>query len=467
MEVEDRLLDVVGGAAVMVNDHDAAQGFQQGLALHLVGTVGVHHDEQTLGIRRQEGVLAGHEAVGVFGYIPQHGQQGLCRVEFRVNDDIDLLALLAAQAADAGSSAHGVQIGHFVAHDEDPPGLHDQLRQGGGHDAGFDLCAALGGLVAAAEEGKVVTVLDDGLVAAAGQGHFDGQSGKIVILAEVHAVLADADGHGGSNACRVGGTAHGFQQGELVLGHASQILGFKEQQIAVAFQLAQKAAVAVCPLADLGVDLRVETGNDRVGQIVGQFVVVVYQNDGYHWTGTDILITDLQQLRQILQVDHSHDTAGFFRGGKQGAGDMEPAAPIAQLVGTFGFSGSQPIGGEAGQNFKNALGREAVPDAGQLGEGLVVPDQLVLIELDQRHGEGNLAVRGAAHHLIGGLNVFMQRTAAAQVGPLVACQQEQGHNGLADGQVKLLQHQSGDAEQAHDHKVGSHAGLSQLSEFFI
>ena len=354
-----------------------------------------------------------------------------------------------------------------MAHDEDPPGLHDKLGQGGGHDAGFDLGAALGGLVAATEEGEVVAILDNSLVTSAGQSHFDGQGGKTVILAEVHAVLTDADGDGGGDARRIGGAAHGFQQGELVIGHARQILGLKEQQVAVALQLAQKSAVAVGPLADLGVDLRVEAGNGRVGQVVGQLVIVVHQNDGYHGTGADILITDLQQLRQILKVYHAHDPAGFFRGGEQGAGDVEPPAAIAQLVGTFGFSGPQPIGGEAGQNFKNALSREAVADAGQLGEGLVVPDQLVLIELNQRHGEGNLAVRGAAHHLIGGLNVFMQRTAAAQVGPLVACQQEQGHNGLADGQVKLLQHQSGDAEQAHDHKVGSHAGLSQLSEFFI
>ena len=80
-----------------------------------------------------------------------------------------------------------------MAHDEHAARLCDELGKGRGHHTGFDLRAALRLLGAPAEEREVIAVLDDGLIAAAGQRHFNGKGGKIVVLAEIHAVLADAD----------------------------------------------------------------------------------------------------------------------------------------------------------------------------------------------------------------------------------------------------------------------------------
>ena len=289
-------------------------------------------------------------------------------------------------------------------------------------------------LVSAAEEGEIVAVLDDRLIAAAGERHFDRQGGEIVILAEIHAVLADADGDGGSNAGGVGHLAHRFEQGELVLRHARQLLRLKQQQEAVALQPPQKPAVFIRPLADAGVDLRVQTGDRRVGQVVGQLVIVVHQDDGEHRTRADVLVAHLKQLRQILQIDHAHNDARLgVPLGQNRARDAEAAVAVAQLAGHRVLAGQEPLHRKAGQNFVDPLRREGVAHTCQLREGLVVPNQLLLVELYERNGEGNIAVGGAAHHFVGRADVLRQRVTAALAAPLVAQQQKQRRADLISG----------------------------------
>ena len=174
MHVEHGLIDIIRSAAMVVDDDDAADGFEQRLAFDLIGPVCVDDDEQALRIGREQSLLPRQEKVVILRKRLQLCQQLAAGVGVRVHDDVGLLALLAAQARNARCRAERIEIGHFMAHDEHAARLCDELGKGRGHHTGFDLRAALRLLRAPAEEREVIAVLDDGLIAAAGQRHFNG-----------------------------------------------------------------------------------------------------------------------------------------------------------------------------------------------------------------------------------------------------------------------------------------------------
>ena len=354
-----------------------------------------------------------------------------------------------------------------MTHDENAAGLHDQLRQRRRHHARLDLGAALALLVAPAEEGEVVTVLDNRLIAAAGERHLDGQRRKIVVLLEVHAVLADADGHRRGNARRIRHRAHRFEKRELGLGHPGQISGLRKKQIAVALDLAKQTAVAVRPFVDLRVQLRVQAGDCRVGEVVRQFVVVVHKQNGHDGARTDIFIAHLQKLRQVEQVDHAQHYAGagvLLR--QDGSRDAVAAVAEAQLRAVLRLAAREPLHGKAGEDFCNARGDHGFPQVGQRGEGFVAPDQLVVVELDQRHRKGYLA-GGALHELAGGLDIGSQRAPPPGAFPVAVAQNQQRHTGLHAGKRILPQRRRRNAEQRHHHKIQHHAWLHQTAYFLI
>ena len=80
-----------------------------------------------------------------------------------------------------------------MAHDKHMGRLANQLRQRSGHDPGLDLRPPIRRNGMAAVECEVVAVLDDGLVAAPGQGHLDTQRREAEGLGIIGPVLADAD----------------------------------------------------------------------------------------------------------------------------------------------------------------------------------------------------------------------------------------------------------------------------------
>lgn len=144
-------------------------------------------------------------------------KQGLGGVIFKIQHDSNRSAPLAADANQAHGRAQGVQIGHAVSHEEDLAGLGDELGEGRGDDPRLDLGAPLGLLGAAAKEVEVIFILDDSLVAAAAQRHFDGEVGEAVVLLEGRAVLADADRQRSRHARGVGDGADVVENGELSL----------------------------------------------------------------------------------------------------------------------------------------------------------------------------------------------------------------------------------------------------------
>ena len=179
MQVENRLLDIIRCAAVVVDDGNTGDGLEQLLGLDLIGAVGVDDDEQTARVGLDKRVLSGNENVLIVRILPQLVNEAPGHVVLEVDDDVRGLPALAAQAPDARRRAERVKVSHAVAHDEDLAGLRDELGQRSGHDAGFHARVPLGLLRASAVEREVIAVLDDGLIAAPGQGHVDGQIGKL------------------------------------------------------------------------------------------------------------------------------------------------------------------------------------------------------------------------------------------------------------------------------------------------
>ena len=57
MHVEHGLIDIIRSAAMVVDDDDAADGFEQRLAFDLIGPVCVDDDEQALRIGREQSLL--------------------------------------------------------------------------------------------------------------------------------------------------------------------------------------------------------------------------------------------------------------------------------------------------------------------------------------------------------------------------------------------------------------------------
>ena len=144
MEIDYHRTDIVRCPAVMVDDADLGDGFQQRLTFHLIRTVGIHHNQNTAVIRHQQGVLTGNEGIPVLGFRLNLGNQLWRGVILRIHHDAEPFALFTTQAAHAHGGAHRVQIGIFVAHDEHMAALTDQLHQGVGGDPGTNLAAPPG-----------------------------------------------------------------------------------------------------------------------------------------------------------------------------------------------------------------------------------------------------------------------------------------------------------------------------------
>ena len=127
MQIEHHILDIVCRPAVVVNDGDAADGFQQLQRLHLVGTVGVHHHQQTVTVGPEQRFLAGDKTVLVFRNLLELFNQAHRHIVLQIHHDIGMFALFAADTLHADRRADGIQIGVFMPHDEDGAGFADEL----------------------------------------------------------------------------------------------------------------------------------------------------------------------------------------------------------------------------------------------------------------------------------------------------------------------------------------------------
>ena len=197
MEIQRCALDIAGSTAVVVDDRHPVAAVQQGLGLHHVRPVGVHHHQQGAGLGVDKGLVAADEHAVILRHGPQPAEERVGVVALQIDDDADLLAVFPGNAADAAGGAHHVHVRVLVAHDIDLAGVADQVVEGLGHDPALYLGPLLRALAAAAVELEVQAVLHHRLVPAPAQGHLNAFVGALVQLLKGFAVLADAEKRSG------------------------------------------------------------------------------------------------------------------------------------------------------------------------------------------------------------------------------------------------------------------------------
>ena len=185
--------------------------------------------------------LAGDKRILVFRQGCKLGEDRLGDIVLHVDDDLRLFAALARNAADARRRADGVHVGVLVSHDEDLACVGNELAEGIGHHAGFDLCALFGGFRLAAVELEVEAVAHDDLVAAARERHFNREHGVLVERFVVVHVLAHADGERCGHAVLSDDASHRVKHGEFALEQLLILLLGRDEHVAVAVEFAQQA----------------------------------------------------------------------------------------------------------------------------------------------------------------------------------------------------------------------------------
>ncbi len=154
---------------MVIDDRYSLDGLQNLRIIHKIRPVGVHHNQQRIGICDENGVVWLDERFLIFLQRRQLINQVLGGGTIAIDNEIRLFAAFAHSGADARRRAYGVQIGQLMAHDEDIRGILDILPQRVGHHSGFDFGPFFHFLGLAAIKLKRVFRFNDHLVAAASQ----------------------------------------------------------------------------------------------------------------------------------------------------------------------------------------------------------------------------------------------------------------------------------------------------------
>ena len=275
MEAEGGVFDVAGRPPVVVDHRHPVAGLQQLGTLHHVRAVGVHHDHQGAGAHLQKRVGPGGEHALVLRQVPELRQHLTGGVALLVDDDLDPLAVLPGDAAEARGGAHRIHVREAVAHDVDLGRVRHQLPQGPGHDPGLHLGALLRGLAAAAVKLEVNLPPDHRLVSAPAQSHLQAQAGVLIQLRHGVRVLADADGEGGVGVSHLD-VPDGVQDGEFLLHEVVVMALLKDEEVVVPLGLEQQPVGAGGPLVQLLVDLGQDGAALGVGAGLHQVLIVVH-----------------------------------------------------------------------------------------------------------------------------------------------------------------------------------------------
>ena len=465
MQIEDRLLDIIRRPAVVVDDRDAGNGLEQRAALDLLRPVGVDDDEQAPVVRLDQRILSGDEQILAAGRGLELGDQALAGVFLQVDHDPGRALLHPAQAQKTHGRAECVQIRHPVSHDIDRARLPDELGQRTRHHAGFDARMPLRFLGAAAVEGEVEPVLDDGLVAAAGKGHLDGEGREAVILREAPAVLADAERDRRGHAAGGRDVAHVLQDAEPAVLQAGKILALEDQQIPVAFDLAAQRLQSRRPVGHDVVELRVERGDGRVGEVGSQLVVVIDQDDRDDRPRAEEFVADVEHLGHVGKIDgrQLHSRRVVF-GFDVVAVDAVAAAADDLVARQLGAALAQPAGGEAGHDRVERLIARSIGKAGDGKEAGVAPDDLIFRQPDDRHRERGARVDRNADGIRRRLHVAHQLPLA----PGKPCAADDKHDERDEQRAArkdILPDRGGrGGKQQHGRKVPARIRIKQTSD---
>ena len=260
-----------------------------------------------------------------------------------------------------------------MAHDEHLRRISNQLAERVCNHAALDLGALLDFLAQTAEEGKVELVLDNRLVATAGQRHIDRQTGKLIAFRECFAIPADTDGQRSHNALVVLDLAHFLQNRELTRDQLVQLCVLDNEDILVTVVLAQYGVRVLHPRKQTAVDTRQNVGFLRVSGVLDQFLVVVDSDNCDSRTSGLGCVTQTDKLRTVDEMQH-HQLSGAAL--HQTAKHMVLPLADADLRRRGGLTLNQPAGLERRCDLAHANAANRGPPTADFRKRVIRPHDL-------------------------------------------------------------------------------------------
>ena len=321
---QQRVVNVAHRHAVMVNDHHALTLLVDLLAFQQALLVGIHHNEQRLGRDHIQSILRRNEVMALPRFVEGLDQLGCQRgVPVDGNDRRNITQFAHAQRTDG--SAHRVQIGHTVAHDDDAVALADQVTQRIGNDAAAHMAALLHTVGYAAVKLETVHRLDGALVAAPAKGDVDAFTGHFLALFQRPAV-AHANGQGGQPT-RMQRTDP-VKNIKTLLQHHPQVAFLHHRNVAAVGNAAQETVGASDILLQQFVDGLQFPRLFAVLHVIEQFIVAVNHDDQIRRAAGRVFVQCVLIKRIIHQIDH----CGTFGAGAGAGVGSKPVIAHRQIL---------------------------------------------------------------------------------------------------------------------------------------
>ena len=375
--------------------------------------------------------------------------------------------LFTAHTENAQRCANGIQIRIPVTHNQHTATLVNQFHHRVGSDTGTHLAALLRFLVPATVEIKIQTVFDNCLVAAAAQGHFNGQGCEAIAFLKGLPLYAQAK----RNGCgHTGGTGNGvdiLQNGELILNRPFQVPFFKDKQVTVSLQPTEQAVIFLCPLGDSIVDFGVQGGHRALAEILGDLLVIVNEDNRHHGTGTDILIPHLIQLCQIREVQHAYPGLTGILGLKHSA--VNPVALTAQLyiVGILCLAGNQPFCIKARQKIGDIAFFHHIIQAGQCHKPVIGIDNAAVCKAHRHHRKRGSLTGKTALLFYRFFHKCLYLLSAVCPMEKICGHNQSPHRQFNSGKDIVLQQRRGQNKAQQKHIITAHIGSEKSFQFLI
>ena len=359
-----------------------------------------------------------------------------------------------------------------MPHDQHARGVAHQLSQGVGHDAGLDLRALFDLETAAAEEFKVQPVLDDHLIAAAGQREVHRHIRKLQALGQGRGVLSQTDADRGADPVGALHLVHLLRDGELVPLHLFQILLLEHDQIAVAVVAAQDRVVAAAPVVQQILHRVADLVLDALVVVAAHLVEIVNDDDRRDGTGVLVAQADIVVLGDVDPIGDAHEGRIFGRAFRTDQVAVQLVLSPAQLheTGILALSLHQPLARKVRQKVHHAQIHARALFAEEHEEHLVAPDNAAVVQAEHRDGERKMkqgAVLGVFRVIGDGLDVggellFLHAPRDQRID-----QQNGKHRSLRRSEIIQLEIERRRGKSGQEKQVDPDPRLSQALDAFV
>ena len=264
---------------------------------------------------------------------------------------------------------------------------------------------------------------------------------------------------------------NGVQNGEFLLHEVLVVLLLEQKQIPVPLGLEQQPLAAGGPVVQLLVDLGQDGAAGGIRAGLHQVLIVVQHQNSRHGAGGLILFLDGVGLGGVHPVGGGHQILLLAPalGPDQAAVHPEAAAVHVDPDRALLLPLQQPLGGKIRYRILHLHLKKVLPDAGQLEEVLIAPDDLPGVRAEHHDGQGGVDERGLAGavHAAGQIVDILQDPLPAlfaaageiQVQPADGAQLHQAQQHVHPG--------GGDGKDHHAQKIQLQIGLQQAGELFV